>query len=235
MFSIIVPCHNEEDYIPLLLKSLEEQILNKKYFEIIIVDNASTDNTKKIVLLIASKSNLNIKLIEEPSLGVSKARNTGAQYANYNILIFLDADNTVSNLFLQNVLYIFNNSSIGASTIKTLAEPTSIKGTYVFIVLEVFKRLLKRPFGKSIVRKEIFELSGGYNEDIKLGENVEFLIRIKHVCTKEKKQFIHCMETINCSLRRFDKLGYIKILSRWLFAYLGYWKMSYQTLPEINK
>lgn len=71
-------------------------------------------------------SEINIKLISEPVMGVSRARNTGASHADHEILVFLDADNLISDLFLETVFYKFTDTSIGAATIKTLAEQNSI-------------------------------------------------------------------------------------------------------------
>lgn len=235
MISLIIPCYNEEDYITKLLNSLEKQTLSKYLFEIIIVDNGSKDETSEKVIRFMKSSKMDIKLIIEPVMGVSRARNTGASHANYDILIFLDADNLISDFFLEKVFSKFTDTSIGAATIKTLAEQNSIIGCLVFVILDMIKYYIRRPFGKSIIRKRIFNLSGGFNESIALGENPELLIRIKKICSNEGKKFIHITESITCSLRRFNELGYISVLSKWFLAYIGLWGSSYKTMSEIQE
>lgn len=235
MISLIIPCYNEEDYITKLLNSLEKQSLSKSLFEVIIVDNNSKDKTYEKVARFMKTSAMNIKLIAEPVTGVSRARNTGATHARHEILIFLDADNLVSESFLETVSDKFADSSIGASTIKTLAEETSLIGRYVFLSLDMIKYYLGRPFGKSIIRKRIFNLSGGFNENVALGENPELLIRIKKICLGKNKKFIHLTEPITCSLRRFDEVGYISVLSKWFPPYIGLWGTSYRTMSDIQK
>ncbi len=235
MISLIIPCYNEEDYITNLLKSIEKQTLSKSLFEVIIVDNGSKDETYKRVTRFMESSEINIKLISEPVMGVSRARNTGASHAEHDILVFLDADNLISDLFLEKLFSKFTDTSIGAATIKTLAEEKSIIGRSVFVILDLIKYYMGRPFGKSIIRKRIFNLSGGFNESIALGENPELLIRIKQICLRENQKFIHFTEPIRCSLRRFNEVGYVSVLSKWVLPYIGLWGSSYRTMSEIQK
>lgn len=235
MISLIIPCHNEEKYITTLLSSVEKQSLSKSFFEVIIVDNGSNDETYEIVSLFMNVSTMNMKLISEPVMGVSRARNTGARHADHEVLIFLDADNVIPQTFLATVVDKFMDASIGAATIQTLAEENRIIGRFVFWALDKIKAYLGRPFGKSIIRKRLFHRIGGFNENIALGENAELLLRIKQICLREHQQFIHLAEPITCSLRRFDAVGYISVLSKWFPAYLGVWKTSYRTMSDIQK
>lgn len=82
--SVVIPSYNEERYIGRCLDSLLQQTLTG--FEIIIVDDGSTDRTKQIV------KNYPVRLIEQNHLGPGAARNRGAAEANGQILVFVDAD-----------------------------------------------------------------------------------------------------------------------------------------------
>jgi glycosyltransferase involved in cell wall biosynthesis len=64
LISIIVPAYNEEKLIGLCLSSLENQDFNKRDYEVIVINNASTDNTTQIV------QKFGVKLVNEPKKGV---------------------------------------------------------------------------------------------------------------------------------------------------------------------
>ena len=85
------------------------------------------------------------------------------------------------------------------------------------------------------MRKDIFKLSGGFNDSIQLGENVDLLIRVKKICTIKSKKFLHFTEPITCSLRRFNESGYFSVLLKWFMAYIGFWKQSYKTMEELRQ
>ena len=92
LISIIIPAYNIENYIAKCLDSLINQTYRN--LEIIVVDDGSSDNTRKIVDEYAVKYE-NIKLIHKKNGGVSAARNTGIEVANGDYIGFVDGDDTV--------------------------------------------------------------------------------------------------------------------------------------------
>ena len=97
--SIIIPVFNEEKHISNCLKSLLEQ--SYKDYEIIIVDDGSTDNTPQIIKKIKKKK---IKIIFSPKhQGPALARNRGAEDSHGEILIFVDADMEFDKDFLKHL------------------------------------------------------------------------------------------------------------------------------------
>ena len=234
-FSIIIPCFNEEGYILKLLACLERQAFDLECFEVIVVDNHSTDRTSQRLWDYAVQSSLRLKLVHEYTPGVSRARNAGAKVANGRFLIFLDADNLVDKKFL---LKLYSKTSVKnyvAGTICTLPDENNVKGWLVFIILEFIKVVFPKPFGKSFVERGIFDQTTGFNESIALGENVEFLQNVKYAVKEVKGRFGHLQPGVRCSLRRFDKEGYLKILLPWFLAYNGIKGMGYKTMAELNE
>ncbi|CAN5302209.1 hypothetical protein BH10PAT1_BH10PAT1_3070 [soil metagenome] len=94
--SVIIPVFNEEKVIAECLTSLREQ--NEKDFEIIVVDDGSTDKTLEII------RKFNVVILEQKHQGPATARNLGAKNAKGKILVFVDADMTYNSNFLQNLV-----------------------------------------------------------------------------------------------------------------------------------
>jgi glycosyltransferase involved in cell wall biosynthesis len=86
-FSVVIPLYNKADYISDCLKSALNQSF--KDFEIVIVNDGSTDNSTSIVETFTSEK---IKLFHQENSGASKARNNGVSFAKGTYIAFLDAD-----------------------------------------------------------------------------------------------------------------------------------------------
>ena len=98
MISIIIPTYNEEDVILECLNSLFKQSF--KDFEIVVVDDGSTDNTWKVLSEVEGTRN-NIKLILGEHQGAGAARNLGVKSAKGELLVFVDSDMTFDRNFLK--------------------------------------------------------------------------------------------------------------------------------------
>ena len=108
LVSIITPAYNASQYI----KGTIESVLNQTYdnWELIIVNDGSTDNTKEIV---ESFKDSRIKLINQKNMGVSVARNRGLSEAQGEFITFLDADDILPPKSLEvRVKYLKENSDV---------------------------------------------------------------------------------------------------------------------------
>ncbi|HEY9699755.1 MAG TPA: glycosyltransferase family 2 protein [Trichocoleus sp.] len=95
--SAIICTHNREAYLGKAIDSLLAQAFAGE-FEVIVVDNASTDRTREVV---ESRSHPCLRYCYEPITGLSVARNTGAKAAQSPILAYLDDDAVASPTWLQ--------------------------------------------------------------------------------------------------------------------------------------
>jgi glycosyltransferase involved in cell wall biosynthesis len=110
-YSIIVPTYNSESSIKLCLNRIIQEAKNLKY-EIIIVDDASSDRTEKIISNFKKKIRF-IKL--KKNKGVGYVRNYGAKIALYKTLIFIDSDIIVSRKSIKNLIKnLYKNKNIGS-------------------------------------------------------------------------------------------------------------------------
>lgn len=96
LFSVIVPVYNVKDYISKCLDSLIHQGIETDKYEIILINDGSTDGSKEICEKYKDK-NKNILLLDQPNQGVSSARNKGLNAANGEYILFVDSDDYLVN------------------------------------------------------------------------------------------------------------------------------------------
>ncbi|PXZ05904.1 glycosyltransferase family 2 protein [Gilliamella apicola] len=100
--TIIIPCYNVEDYIEDCLISVTKD--DTYPLEIICIDDGSTDNTLLILEQYQSKFS-NIKIIKQPNLGVSQARNKGVECSSGDYILFIDSDDIINHNLLKEFRY----------------------------------------------------------------------------------------------------------------------------------
>lgn len=108
-YSFIVPVYNTEKYLKKCLDSLVNQTY--KDFEIIVVNDGSTDKSSNIISKYQKKYK-NIIVIDKENEGLSMARNRGVQKSNGKYIIFVDSDDYVSNKLLEEVDKKIDDSDI---------------------------------------------------------------------------------------------------------------------------
>ncbi len=104
--SAIICTHNRADYLERALKSLAEQSLPPEQFEVLVVDNASTDRTAEVARTWMSRMP-NLRYVREDRLGLSQARNTGAEASQAPYLAYLDDDARADHDWLRRLLDTF--------------------------------------------------------------------------------------------------------------------------------
>lgn len=97
-FSVVIPLYNKEKYIRNTLKSVLDQTVHN--FEIIVVDDGSTDGSLQAANSIANEK---IKVISQKNAGVAVARNVGVENAKADYIAFLDADDKWQPNYLENI------------------------------------------------------------------------------------------------------------------------------------
>ncbi|HDA1149305.1 TPA: glycosyltransferase family 2 protein [Staphylococcus aureus] len=100
-FSVIVPTYNSEKYITELLNSLAKQDFPKTEFEVVVVDDCSTDQTLQIVEKYRNKLNLKVSQLETNSGGPGKPRNVALKQAEGEFVLFVDSDDYINKETLK--------------------------------------------------------------------------------------------------------------------------------------
>ncbi len=116
--SVVIPCHNEQTHIGECLDSLLAQTLAASDYELIVVDDGSTDRTVEIVQSYARKHPDRLHFFQQNHAGPALARNFGATQAHGKILAFLDADMLFAADFLAKLIGpIETGEAIGTFTL----------------------------------------------------------------------------------------------------------------------
>ena len=182
MLSIIIPTLNDEEYLPLLLETIEKQGLDGKC-EIVITDSGSQDKTIQIA------KNYGCKVV---SGGLpAKGRNQGAKAATGDLLLFLDAEALLPENFLAKLLVEFEERSLDIASCRL--EPIEEKWMPRFIYSKFFYNLLYNwpvqllenafPYASCLilVKKEIHAKLKGFDEKIKIAEDHDYARRAARV------------------------------------------------------
>jgi glycosyltransferase involved in cell wall biosynthesis len=177
--SVVIATRNRAKYLEKAIKSLVNQSLDPTKYEIIIVDNASEDETKQVVEAFASLKNL--RYITEPVVGLSKARNAGWKSALGEYIALLDDDAVADAKWLEKYLEAFEEFGEAVGLIGGKVEliweypqpvwlPTELLGFFSFyryadkpIILENKQWL--SACNLAFPRKVIYAV-GGFREDL---------------------------------------------------------------------
>lgn len=204
-FSVIIPLYNKENFVLNTIKSVLNQTFTD--YEIIIIEDCSTDKSLEIVSKIENDT---IRIIRhEKNKGLSASRNTGIKNANANYLAFLDADDLWKEDYLQELFQLTNdfpeaklfatNYEEFYSDNKILVPENNSKNLKNnSLIPDFFEISLAQPLycpSSFCVEKSIFETIGFYDETITFGEDVDFNIRANNefllaYCKKPLVQYL---------------------------------------------
>ena len=182
--SIIIPTYNEEKVISRCLESLQKQTY--KDFEIILVDDGSTDQTLHILQAFKEKDK-RIKVLSQPHGGPGPARNLGASIAEGEVLVFVDSDMTFLETFLGELSGpIFEGRTNGTfSKLEYVANPKNI-WSRCWGINEGWREGMRHPADypdkqkvfRAILKSEFEKVGGfsstGYTDDWTLSEKLGY-------------------------------------------------------------
>jgi glycosyltransferase involved in cell wall biosynthesis len=203
--SIIIPAHNEEDYIGATLEALNLQ--DYPHCEIVVVANGCTDRT----VAVAREKCQRVLTLDAKGLGPS--RNLGARMANGELLVFLDADTILEPHALRVIAEQFTERHAGG-TLK--GQPDSDRFAYrvIYGLKNFIHRFVVRngSSGVIICWKKHFTSVGGFDERLELRENSELIRRLKRFGSY---RYIGTTAATT-SMRRYDRRGVKHIVWLWI-------------------
>lgn len=196
LISVIVPAYNEEATIKNCLKSLLRQNFPKRSYEIIVVDNNSSDQTVKIV------KKFNLKLVKEERQGLVFARMKGIEESRGETIAFIDADTIVKPQWLSKIQEIYQKypKVVGLGFIADF-QPKNFLTLIVQTSSEIGLRLFKILPGYCFsFKKSAYFKSEGYSSLVDIGEDIYFSRKI----AKTGPLLIYETGLVTTSARRFQ-------------------------------
>lgn len=179
-FSVIIPTYNRKNFLKIAIDS----VLNQTYdnYELIIVDDGSTDNTKNFI---KDQKNPKLKYYFQQNQGPALARNLGIKKAKKEFVCFLDSDDrfcrnkleTTSRHIQENPAYkIFHSQEIWYRNHKFLPQKQEHKKPAGFIFENAVK-LCSISISTAAIKKQVFSEIGNFDKSLLACEDYDFWLR----------------------------------------------------------
>jgi glycosyltransferase involved in cell wall biosynthesis len=222
--SIVIITRNRAEMLNQCLAALVEQTYPADDFEVLVVNDGSTDHTSDIIHRWEDDSRLNVRGFYVDKLGYSKARNVGVKNAHGEIISFTDDDCIPEKNWVERVVGWFDERSevdaVGQTTIpvfrnsllKNLNHDLKIGSPKEFQIIQgMATSLLKiRPFSTCNLHilKDSFERIGGFDSEIPQSEDPDLILRLlEHQGT--------LLEVSDLNVLHYERDRFIDIIKRW--------------------
>ncbi|MCI0358168.1 MAG: glycosyltransferase [Planctomycetaceae bacterium] len=205
MFSFIVPAHNEEALLRQTLQALRTAAESAgSVYELIVVDDASTDRTAEIAAAEgATVISVNLRKI-------AAVRNAGARSARGDKLIFVDADTVVPPEVLQATVRALTRGAIGGGARVKLDSAAPLWGRIVTgIIISIYFPLGFAPGCYLFARRAVFDEVGGFDEAYFVSEEVHLSRALRR-----RGRFVIIRDAVITSGRKF------RVFTPWAFLKL---------------
>ena len=189
LVSIIIPCHNQERFLPACLKSLSEQ--NYRPLEIIIIDDGSTDLTRTIIddFKNKKKNGISVKYIFQSKQGAPHARNVGCKISTGEFIQFLDGDDILCHDKLSRQVKEFTNSKDtdvmygDAQYLINFDYGIEKKGRVIScgITDDIIASLLAGswvPLFSYLTKRSVIQHCGPWNTEFPIVQDIDYFLRI---------------------------------------------------------
>lgn len=213
---MIVPAYNAAATVGDCLRALLEQQALRSY-EIILVDDGSTDDTAHEVAAFAPR----VRLVRQQQAGAAAARNRGVSAAQGDILLFTDADCEPTPGWMESLAHALDEADGAKGTYRT--RQRSVVARWVQAEYESkYRHMAQRPTIDFIdtysaaYRRGIFEAEGGFDEALQVDEDQELSFRL----AEAGAHLVFAPEAVVYHRHVATPLAYIKRKFR-----IGYWKV----------
>jgi len=199
LISVVVPAYNEEKYLGRCLSALKKQTLPKSSYEIIVVNNHSTDKTG----LIGKKAG--VKVVFEKKKGYVFALRAGCSQAQGKIIAITDADALVPPDWLEKIFqaYQADPGVVGVGG-RTIHQPRFLLAILVEAFYNFCGWLFKSSPGFNLsVRKDAYQRIDGFRKEINFDTDLDLCLRLK----RAGKMVFLWNNPVVASSRRFQSPG----------------------------
>lgn len=225
--SVVIPARDEAACVEAALTSVLAQSYPTGRLEAVVVDNASTDATARLAHTFAEQHpELAVAVVAEPIPGIARAKNRGARAATGSILLFLDADSRMAPTLVRDIVAQWR---IGdpAGCVRVVADSNDPLERGFFDLMELGPVLFGIHSQMPYCDAALFRALGGFQEDLQLAEDPDFLRRARERLRREGQGTVSHIRssTIATSPRRLrthpHHLSILTVFVRWALAFAG--------------
>jgi len=180
--TVIIPCLNEERYLPLLLDDLAAQ--TQPADKVVVADCHSEDGTVRTAK--AYKERLPLTIVQAPIRSASSARNAGAARADTDFLLFLDADMRIPPDFMERLAAYTERKHLDFVSPRFRFDGKhfydKLLGAYLNCWLLLRPRILRMTTsigGALYVRRSLHQAAGGYDDAMREFDDIDYSRRIQ--------------------------------------------------------
>lgn len=198
MLSFIVPAHNEERWIGTCLDSIRGAMDKiAEPYEVIVVDDASTDSTRRIA------EEMGARIIPVELRKISAVRNAGARAARGEMFFFVDADTQANEAAIRAALGAMRGGAVGGGCVPDLDGTIPTWGRIIHYFACKAGRLIRLVGGCFVFcTRKAYEATGGFSESLYAGEDIAFVRALEKV-----GRFVVPKPTVVTSARKLDVVG----------------------------
>src|SRR5262245_23439005 len=175
MISFVVPAHNEQAYLSRTLQAIHESARSiGRPYEVIVVDDASTDATAQV----AAQNGAHVVSVQHRQIAAT--RNSGARAATGDYLIFVDADTTVDARVVAAAVRQLDKGAAGGGATARFDGRVPLYGRLLLVWMNVFMRLAEMTGGAFMfATAKAFHAAGGFDERLYGGEDAAICWALK--------------------------------------------------------
>ncbi len=179
LYSVVVPARNAASTIGECLMGALSQSVPKDLYEIVVVDDGSTDRT------VAIAHRLGVRVVSQPPLGIASARNTGTRAARGDLIVFLDPDCVPKLDWLAQMLAPFDDALVAGVQGAYASDQDGLVPRWIQLEFDEKYRQLGAShvvetvhcFSAAFRRKVLID-SGGFDPAMALGEDLDLSFRL---------------------------------------------------------
>jgi glycosyltransferase involved in cell wall biosynthesis len=177
VLSFIVPAHNEELWIGKCLGSIRAAMEKvSEPYEVIVVDDASTDSTCQIA------QQMGVRTVRVNHRKISAVRNAGARIANGEMFFFVDADTQINERAVTAALLALRSGAVGGGCVFDFDGPTPLWARTILFVAILAARRIRWTGGCFLFcTRDAYSATGGFSESLYAGEDLAFVQALKKV------------------------------------------------------
>ncbi len=179
MISVVVPAYNNQNTIGPCLDALRAQTAPRESYEVIVVDDGSTDATAQ------AADARGVRVIRQPNRGPGAARNTGAQQGTGEIIVFVDADSVPDEHFVEKLAAPFCDPEIAGASGEKKTRQSNLWARFIQAEYDYkYERIAAHPTidfvdsSTAAYRRKVFLGNGGFDAMMMEAEDTELSFRL---------------------------------------------------------